>query len=87
MSSSPSSCHVHNLKRCSAGTNDYTEIGEDPAEKGYELTDLDGAADEPDEWTIGSSSSVSSDSHSPTDESLWEGETLASHSDYERSPV
>lgn len=66
---------------------DHTEIGEDPVEKGYELTSLDGSNDEADEWTIGSSSSVSSGSHSPTDDSLWEGDTLASQSDHERSPV
>ena len=38
-----------------------------------------------DEWTIGSSSSISSGSISPVDEgnSLWEGETLASASDGE----
>ena len=66
---------------------DYVEIGEDPAEKGYELANMGGAADDADEWTVGSSSSVSSGSHSPIDESLWEGETLASHSDQERSPV
>ena len=66
---------------------DYVELGADPAEKGYSLADLD---DKPhhsdaDEWTIGSSSSISSGSISPVDEgqSLWEGETLASHSDTE----
>jgi len=35
--------------------------------------------DSSDEWTVGSSSSVSSGSRSPVDESqAWEGETLAS---------
>lgn len=66
---------------------DHTEIGEDPAEKGYELAALAGCTDEADDWTAGSSSSVSSGSRSPTDDSLWEGETLASHSDNEPSPV
>lgn len=65
---------------------DYTEVGEDPVEKGYALADLDaGHHADTDEWTIGSSSSISSGSLSPVDESqsIWEGETLASHSDTE----
>jgi membrane-associated phospholipid phosphatase len=63
---------------------DYTEIGDDPSEKGYALANLDGAAEDADEWTVGSSSSISSGSRSPIDESTsWEGETLASHSDTE----
>ena len=49
-------------------------------EYGYALADIDtkGLFD-PDEWTVGSSSSISSGSDSPVDESqsLWEGETLA----------
>lgn len=65
---------------------DYAEVGEDPSETGYALADLDitNHADT-DEWTVGSSSSISSGSLSPVDESqsLWEGETLASHSDTE----
>ncbi|KAI9680741.1 MAG: Aureobasidin resistance protein Aur1 [Caeruleum heppii] len=65
---------------------DYTETGDIPAEYSYGLADLDtdfhaqaGPSDS-DEWTVGSSSSVSSGSISPVDESqsLWEGETLAS---------
>lgn len=66
---------------------DYAEVGEGPGEQGYELADLD--ADnhrrDADEWTTGSSSSISSGSISPVEEvqSLWEGETLASHSDAE----
>lgn len=65
---------------------DYVEFGDIPSEHNYSLTDLD--ADfhpDSDEWTVGSSSSVSSGSISPVDEcqSLWEGETLASHSDTE----
>lgn len=64
---------------------DYTEVGEGPAEQGYELADLDAHHGDTDEWTIGSSSSFSSGSISPVEESqsLWEGETLASHSDAE----
>ena len=65
---------------------DYTELGENPTEKGYAFADLDaGHHADTDEWTIGSSSSISSGSISPVDEgqSLWEGETLASHSDTE----
>ncbi|KAL8746829.1 MAG: hypothetical protein Q9190_001189 [Brigantiaea leucoxantha] len=65
---------------------DYAEIGDDPSEQGYALADFNtrGHADT-DEWTIGSSSSISSGSISPVDESnsIWEGETLASHSDSE----
>ena len=69
---------------------DFVEIGEDPTvEKGYVLANDGnhqhrGKADA-DEWTIGSSSSISSGSISPVDDlqSLWEGETLASHSDGE----
>lgn len=66
---------------------DYVEFGADPSEKGYALADLDENHHhgDTDEWTIGSSSSISSGSISPVDEgqSLWEGETLASHSDTE----
>lgn len=61
---------------------DFVEVGDDPAEKGY--VSLDSGTDDTDEWTVGSSSSVSSDSRSPIDESdSWEGATLASHSDSE----
>lgn len=64
---------------------DYVEIGEDTtAEKGYSLAGLDDTTAEADEWSIGSSSSISPDSRSPVDETnSWEGETLASHSDTE----
>ncbi|KAI9886634.1 MAG: hypothetical protein M1823_001548 [Watsoniomyces obsoletus] len=64
---------------------------------GYGLADMDsgfhsrrhnhghghGQGFEGDEWAVGSSSSISSGSLSPIDESqsIWEGETLASHSD------
>lgn len=67
---------------------DYAELGEDPSEKGYALADLNPSHhNDTDEWTIGSSSSISSGSISPRgndeSQSLWEGETLASHSDNE----
>lgn len=74
---------------------DYVEIGEDPvatgmvtSSRGYTLAGLDEvAATEPDEWTVGSSSSISSGTQSPVDavdeHTSWEGETLASHSDTE----
>lgn len=54
---------------------DFIEIGESPIEYGYE--GVDGAHADSDEWTIGSSSSVSSGSLSPIDEShkLWEGQS------------
>ncbi|KAI9843072.1 MAG: Aureobasidin resistance protein Aur1 [Sclerophora amabilis] len=68
---------------------DYTEAGDVPGGYSYGLDDFDpdfrdrGGAFESDERTVGSSSSISSGSISPVDESqsLWEGETLASHSD------
>ena len=64
---------------------DYKEVGEDPTEQGYALADLGNGPHDTDDWTIGSSSSISSGSISPVDDnnSLWEGETLASHSDSE----
>lgn len=72
---------------------DYVEVG-DGSSRGYEygLTVLDGddfRHDSSDEWTVGSSSSISSGSRSPVDESQsWEGETLASQtSDTELSDV
>jgi inositol phosphorylceramide synthase catalytic subunit len=49
---------------------DYVEVGDTPAEYGYGLAGLDGLEVEADEWTVGSSSSISSGSLSPTDESL-----------------
>lgn len=62
---------------------DYVEIGEGPVGGyAYGLATLHGAnfSGSADEWTVGSSSSVSSGSLSPIDDgqSLWEGETLAS---------
>ncbi|KAN0101875.1 PAP2 domain containing protein [Hyaloscypha variabilis] len=72
---------------------DYVEVG-DGLSKGYEygLTVLgndDFRHDSSDEWTIGSSSSISSGSRSPVDETQsWEGETLASQtSDTELSEI
>ena len=64
---------------------DYVEIGEDPAmEKGYSLAGMDDSPADAEEWSIGSSSSVSPGSRSPIDDTnSWEGETLASHSDSE----
>ncbi|KAI4260947.1 MAG: hypothetical protein LQ352_000102 [Teloschistes flavicans] len=64
---------------------EYKEVGEDPTEQGYALADLGNGPRDVDDWTIGSSSSISSGSISPVDDthSLWEGETLASHSDTE----
>ncbi|KAL8684066.1 MAG: hypothetical protein Q9186_000097 [Xanthomendoza sp. 1 TL-2023] len=64
---------------------DYKEVGEDPVEQGYALADFGNRPHDGDDWTIGSSSSISSGSISPVDEnnSNWEGETLASHSDNE----
>jgi hypothetical protein len=71
---------------------DYVEAGDAPMTDGYEygLTVLDFQHDSGDEWTIGSSSSISSGSRSPVDDgqSSWEGETLASQiSDSELSDV
>lgn len=74
---------------------DYVEVGEEKEPYAYGLTDLDdyrpGLHPDSDEWTIGSSSSFSNSSREPstgmrspvTDESSWEGETLASASDNE----
>ncbi|KAI4199487.1 MAG: hypothetical protein LQ350_004553 [Teloschistes chrysophthalmus] len=64
---------------------EYKEVGEDPTEKGYALADFGHGPRDVDDWAVGSSSSISSGSISPVDDahSLWEGETLASHSDTE----
>ncbi|CAD6455472.1 e6b5b506-671c-42bf-b6a1-2fe62e401d7a [Sclerotinia trifoliorum] len=72
---------------------DYVERGDAPAgiyEYGLAVLDQDFRHDSSDEWTMGSSSSFSSGSRSPTDEngSAWEGDTLASQaSDSELSEV
>lgn len=63
---------------------DYVEKGDSPiGEYEYGLTVLGNddfrSGDSSDEWTVGSSSSISSGSRSPVDETQsWEGETLAS---------
>ncbi|KAI4109262.1 MAG: hypothetical protein L6R37_000693 [Teloschistes peruensis] len=64
---------------------EYKEVGEDPTEQGYALADFGNRPRDVDDWAVGSSSSISSGSISPVDDahSLWEGETLASHSDTE----
>lgn len=71
---------------------DYTEIGErQTGEHEYGLTTMGARVfGDSDEWTVGSSSSISSGSMSPVDDgqSLWEGETLASQaSDTEQVDV
>lgn len=52
---------------------DYIEIGDLPTGYSYELAHFD-SMDLGDEWTVGSSSSISSGSMSPTEDaqSLWE---------------
>lgn len=64
---------------------DYIERGSGSDDEGYDLDHFKGHMHaDSDEWTVGSSSSVSSGSLSPTeDQHLWEGETLASISDIE----
>ena len=71
---------------------DYVEVGDAQTNDGYEygLNVLDFRNHSSDEWTVGSSSSISSGSRSPVDDgqSSWEGETLASQvSDSELSDV
>lgn len=60
---------------------DYVEVGDSPSEYGYDLASFDGDFNlDSDEWTVGSSSSVSSGSLSPVDEHhMWEGEHADSH--------
>ncbi|KAL8841338.1 MAG: hypothetical protein Q9170_000968 [Blastenia crenularia] len=64
---------------------DYKEAGEDPTEQGYALADFGDGPHDGDDWTIGSSSSISSGSISPIDDSHshWEEETPALHSSSE----
>ena len=76
---------------------DYVEHGEVTERYAYGLTDLDdyqhGFHGDSDEWTIGSSSSFSSSSRDPsagmrspvTDESSWEGDTIASDNEYQKA--
>ncbi|KIX92267.1 uncharacterized protein Z520_12013 [Fonsecaea multimorphosa CBS 102226] len=61
---------------------DYVEIGELQNDYSYGIAGLDGSSPDSDEWTIGSSSSISSGSLSPTEESpkLW----TETYSNYER---
>lgn len=72
---------------------DFLEIGNSYShDYSYALNDFDGNYhSEDDEWTIGSSSSVSSGSRSPIDDnhSVWESgsETLAGQSDSETVDV
>ena len=58
---------------------DYTEIGNAPESYGLQRINTDYNFDS-DEWTVGSSSSISSGTMSPADEtnSLWESQTLTS---------
>ena len=65
---------------------DYVEVGESPDGYGYDLASLNGDFQlDGDEWTVGSSSSISSGSLSPVDEHPcgWDGEPVSSHSDVE----
>ncbi|KAJ0363352.1 hypothetical protein COL922a_014477, partial [Colletotrichum nupharicola] len=59
---------------------DYVEFGESALEYGYGLASYDGDFNlDSDEWTVGSSSSVSSGSLSPVDDHYsWETEALTS---------
>lgn len=59
---------------------DYVEYGDSSRGYGYDLAGYDGDVNlDSDEWTVGSSSSVSSGSLSPIDDHYtWEGEALAS---------
>lgn len=52
---------------------DYIECGDAPSEYAYGIAGLDGAHPDSDEWTVGSTSSVSSGSLSPVDENqqVW----------------
>lgn len=70
---------------------DYVERGEAPEDEEkreyeYGLTDMGHTAGSADEWTIGSSSSISSGSLSPVEDaqSMWEGETLTSDGEKEK---
>lgn len=59
---------------------DYVEFGNAGREYGYGLASFEGHFNlDSDEWTVGSSSSISSGSLSPVDDQcLWEGDSLAS---------
>ena len=62
---------------------DFIELGENTY--GYTPIDTEKAIPtDYEDWTVGSSSSISSGAESPVDESQsWEGDTLASNSDTE----
>lgn len=47
---------------------DYVEVGDVPTQPGYDLAHLDTLGPDTDDWTVGSSSSISSGSMSPADE-------------------
>jgi hypothetical protein len=67
---------------------DYVEVGESPKEYGYDLGGFNGNFRlDSDEWTVGSSSGISSGCLSPVDEaqSFWDGETVGGNSDLEAS--
>lgn len=63
---------------------DYVEIGSGPENNADDFASYDDFTADSDEWTVGSSSSFSSGSMSPTeDHHSWDGDTLASNSDLE----
>lgn len=64
---------------------DYTEVGDAEDEFSYGLMGMDHMRHGSDEWTVGSSSSVSSGSLSPIDDrgSSWESERIAAHVEVE----
>lgn len=65
---------------------DYVEVGDAKDTYNYDLATLHGEFQtDSDEWTVGSSSSISSGSLSPVDEaqSIWDGDTVGGNSDIE----
>ncbi|EER26235.1 Aureobasidin resistance protein Aur1 [Coccidioides posadasii str. Silveira] len=65
---------------------DYVEVGDSTDNYNYDLATLHGEFQtDSDEWTVGSSSSISSGSLSPVDEaqSIWDGDTVGGNSDLE----
>lgn len=64
---------------------DYTEVGDGDEEFTYDLMGMNHLRTDSDEWTVGSSSSISSGSISPVDDRAgsWEGERITSHIDVE----
>lgn len=57
---------------------DYVERGNSPSSHGYDLASANDLQLDSDEWTVGSSSSISSGCLSPVDEgpTMWDGDTL-----------